>query len=382
MSYVNQFKNWRKLHVLTKWLQVLFMFVALSIGSLIALVQMTPIHSFDTEQVALPLNDSVQHIDTAYHSFTGNEDLFIMNQHVYLSYQHLETIRGSLENITESALTLIKHNEIEMQNIESIRQRSQAERQKSFDVLDTLLSNMLGDPVGQTFGNNATIKVYSLTEAGYRGYMAKVRLHNPNAVRLVLSDDSVGNKGETTSQAAKRNNAALAINGGGYARGDDGLLYPIGITVVNGKIETFYRTDLSFVGFNKQGHLVGGDLTTREEIEALNVMHGATFVPTLLKDGKKMPIPPEWRNTRHPRTLIGHFSNGDVLFVVIDGRQQGYSNGVTLEEAQEKLLEFNVVDAYTLDGGGSSTFYYNGKVLNRPSDGRERLLPTNFIIVP
>jgi exopolysaccharide biosynthesis protein len=69
------------------------------------------------------------------------------------------------------------------------------------------------------------------------------------------------------------------------------------------------------------------------------------------------------------------------LFIVIDGRQKG-SSGVTLEEAQSKLLEFNVRDAYTLDGGGSSTFVYKGKVLNNPSDGSERQVVSNFVIVP
>jgi exopolysaccharide biosynthesis protein len=56
--------------------------------------------------------------------------------------------------------------------------------------------------------------------------------------------------------------------------------------------------------------------------------------------------------------------------------------GVTLEEAQSKLQEFNVRDAYNLDGGGSSTFYYDGKILNRPSDGRERRVTTNIVIIP
>jgi exopolysaccharide biosynthesis protein len=67
---------------------------------------------------------------------------------------------------------------------------------------------------------------------------------------------------------------------------------------------------------------------------------------------------------------------------VIDGRRQGWSVGVTLEEAQDKLLEFKVRDAYNLDGGGSSTFYYDGKVLNRPSDGRERVVTTNIVVLP
>ena len=137
--------------------------------------------------------------------------------------------------------------------------------------------------------------MFSLQEAGYRGYMAKVKLHDPQAVKLVLSGDRVGHRGETTSEAARRMGAALAINGGGFAR-QDGLLYPIGITVVDGEIKTFYQTDISFIGFDKSGRLVGGEVTSREQIAEMGVMQGASFVPTLLKDGKKQTIPSKWRN--------------------------------------------------------------------------------------
>lgn len=361
----------------------LLLFFALICGVFVATFEAMPLLATNTQGLHLSLDQG----KTDDHGLSQQlehikEDISKLEQVAEQSKGNTEVVQHQLTSLIEIAQAEKELIDSQVKEVENARKISASENKKSADLLDTMLANILGDPIGQTFGENATIKVFSLKEAGYRGYMAKVRLHNPNAVRLVLSQDGIGNSGETTSQAAQRNNAVLAINGGGYARGADGLLFPIGITVVDGEIKTFYRTDLSFVGFNKKGHLVGGDLTTREEIEALDVMHGATFVPTLLKDGKKMTIPKEWRNTKHPRTLIGHFSNGDVLMIVIDGRQKGYSEGVTLEEAQDKLLEFNVVDAYTLDGGGSSAFYYDGKILNNPSDGRERKLPTNFIIVP
>ena len=250
------------------------------------------------------------------------------------------------------------------------------------DLIELVLANLLGDPVGQTFGENATVKVYSLEEAGYRGYMAKVRLHNIEALRVTLAGDQVKSKGETTSAAAKRAGAVLAINAGGFFA-HEGYLVPLGATVIDGEIVDFSNiADLSFVGFNRSGRLIGGEIRTKEQILAMDVLHGASFLPTLLLDGKKQAIPAAWANARQPRTLVGHFENGDLLFIVIDGRRAGWSVGVTLEEAQEKLLEFKVRDAYNLDGGGSSTFYYNGKVLNRPSDGAERRVVTNIVILP
>ncbi|WP_325176585.1 phosphodiester glycosidase family protein [Paenibacillus alkalitolerans] len=298
------------------------------------------------------------------------------------SVEQLSSIHTVLNELSEHAKQEKAIAAEQHKAVDELVNASKQHNQETDDVLATVLSNILGKPIGQTFGKRANVKVFSLKEAGYRGYMAKVKLKDPKAVKLVMSHDKIGDKGETTSSAAKRTGAVLAINAGGFSKGRNGLLYPMGVTVVDGEILTFYQTGLSFIGINKSGNLVGGEITSRKQIEALDVQHGATFVPTLLKDGKKLGIPKKWKNKKEPRTLIGHFSNGDLLFIVIDGRQEGYSSGVTLEEAQTKLLEWNVRDAYNLDGGGSSTFVYKGKLLNSPSDGRERKVVSNFVVLP
>jgi hypothetical protein len=80
---------------------------------------------------------------------------------------------------------------------------------------------------------------------------------------------------------------------------------------------------------------------------------------------------------RHPRTNVGVTDDGRVLMVTIDGRQPGYSIGVTLAEAGRLMLSLGARHAFNLDGGGST---YMGRrrdgefrVANRPSDGHERL---------
>lgn len=297
------------------------------------------------------------------------------------SNEYLASLRGALTAMAEAADRERAFDEEQRAAVDRLVDSSKQQNEQTADVLDAVLSNILGKPIGQTFGERANVKVFSLKEAGYRGYMAKVKLKDPKAVKLVLSNDKIGDRGETTSSAAKRTGAVLAINAGGFSKGKNGLLYPMGVTVVDGEIVAFYQTGLSLIGFNGSGELVGGEITSRKQIEKLGIQQGATFVPTLLKDGKKQSIPDKWENKKEPRTMIGHFSNGDLLFIVIDGRQKGYSNGVTLEEAQTKLLEWNVRDAYNLDGGGSSAFVYNGKLLNSPSDGRERKVVSNFVIL-
>jgi hypothetical protein len=73
-----------------------------------------------------------------------------------------------------------------------------------------------------------------------------------------------------------------------------------------------------------------------------------------------------------PRTAVGLLPNGDVLLVAVDGRQGGYSVGVTLGELASFLVKQGCRDAMNLDGGGSTTLVVEGRLVNRPSDGRSR----------
>jgi len=73
-----------------------------------------------------------------------------------------------------------------------------------------------------------------------------------------------------------------------------------------------------------------------------------------------------------PRTAVGVLANGDVLLVAVDGRQAGYSVGMTLGELAQFLAKQGCRDAMNLDGGGSTTLVVDGRLVNRPSDGRSR----------
>ena len=83
--------------------------------------------------------------------------------------------------------------------------------------------------------------------------------------------------------------------------------------------------------------------------------------------------------TRHPRTAVGRTAEGDLWFVVIDGRQP-MSAGASLVETANVLRALGCVDAINLDGGGSSTLSLFGQALNRPSDGRERRISNAILL--
>ena len=76
---------------------------------------------------------------------------------------------------------------------------------------------------------------------------------------------------------------------------------------------------------------------------------------------------------RHPRSGLGT-RNGTLVLVAVDGRQPGYSEGMTLYEFAKLFVELNCTDAMNLDGGGSTTIVVRDRVVNSPSGGSERAL--------
>ena len=97
-------------------------------------------------------------------------------------------------------------------------------------------------------------------------------------------------------------------------------------------------------------------------------------VPIIVRNGKA-DIPWEqekagksFTESRHPRTAIGKTADGKILLVTVDGRRPGVSVGMSLAELADLMLSLGAVDALNLDGGGSTTMYYSGRVVNRPSD--------------
>ena len=114
--------------------------------------------------------------------------------------------------------------------------------------------------------------------------------------------------------------------------------------------------------------LDGGQFTVNKKIDITN------GVPQLIKNGK---IDITWEQekssksfveTRHPRTAVAKLKDGKFLMITVDGRQPGVSVGMNLNELAAYLLELGAVNAMNLDGGGSTTMFLDGKVVNKPSD--------------
>jgi hypothetical protein len=108
--------------------------------------------------------------------------------------------------------------------------------------------------------------------------------------------------------------------------------------------------------------------------------------PAIVRDGAPIFHANEGFTTaqlapRHPRTAVGQAADGRVLLVAVDGRQSGYSVGMTNFELAQTMLRLGAVRAMALDGGGSTTLAFDGTVLNRPSEGRERPVSTALMLL-
>ncbi|WP_342555118.1 phosphodiester glycosidase family protein [Paenibacillus sp. FSL R7-0652] len=263
----------------------------------------------------------------------------------------------------------------------TIVQKAAVQASRPETIYNKRITSKLGIPFERVDSDRITIEMYHVNPGTYTGYAMKIKLKDPSAMQMAMSSEP--GRSETTMQAVKRSGAIAGINAGGFAD-SGGKRYPLSTTVMDGKYVNGFQAsfkDLFFVGLNDAGKLVGGKFFDKSTLDRLRPQFGATFVPILMKNGQKTIIPDKWKVSpkRAPRTVIGNYKDDQLLIIVVDGYNESGSSGATLEELQGRLLKLGVIDAYNLDGGGSSSLILNNRVMNRPSDGSLRPVPTHFL---
>lgn len=136
------------------------------------------------------------------------------------------------------------------------------------------------------------------------------------------------------------------------------------------------------------GAKTGDEVSFYVNFDKPDINFAVSGAPTLLEDGKLSPKVSERSDAlkRNPRTAVGIKDNKLFLFTV-DGRQPGYSDGMTLYEMAELLLGNGIKDAINLDGGGSTTMVVRrqgeatAKLVNNPSDGKERYVGNSIQLI-
>lgn len=228
-----------------------------------------------------------------------------------------------------------------------------------------------------------SLTLHKIESSRYVGFILEI----PDPRRIqVATAQNIQEKGDTTSNIAKMNGAVAAINAGGFydPNGTGTGRLPYGFILHDGEYilgkDVGPDEDVDFVGFSKSGNLIAGNYN-KTELKDMDAVEGITFGPPLIVDGKKMITEGDGGWGVGPRTAIGQKKDGTVIFLVIDGRQPGYSLGATLRDVQDILYDQGCYIAANLDGGSSSTLFYNGTVANKPADLLgERMIPTTFIV--
>src|ERR671935_976959 len=120
---------------------------------------------------------------------------------------------------------------------------------------------------------------------------------------------------------------------------------------------------------------IGTQVTVRIPLPTdwASVTDAVSAGPTLVREGKPIfnageALTPVQLHGRDPRTAIGQRADGAIVMVAVDGRQPGWSVGITNWDLAQTLVKYGCVTGFALDSGGSTTLAFDGKVLNRPSD--------------
>ncbi len=207
---------------------------------------------------------------------------------------------------------------------------------------------------------------------GYVGYMIKVL----DPTRVFVSNGL----GQTVGQQCQAFGALGGINGGAFMDengGGDGRT-PEGLTVVNGQLINYGYDTNCFCGLTEEGRLIVG-YYSYSDTQYLGIVSGVTWGPILIQNG----VPSDLTNVAsglNPRTAIGQRADGAILMLVIDGRQV-HSIGATYQDVQDVMLQYGAVNAFNLDGGSSTTMWYNGDYVNSCSsaNGIARPVPDAFL---
>jgi len=216
---------------------------------------------------------------------------------------------------------------------------------------------------------NVDITITTVRKNNTTVYVADVKLSNSNYLKTALAYDSFGtNVTETTSSMASNNNAILAVNGDYYGADRSGYVIKNGVIYRNTVRSDSNYPDLAVYKDGSFKIIYETDVTA-EQLLADGVVNLFAFGPSLIENGSiTVDQNTEVRQamTKNPRTAIGIVDSNHYILVVSDGRTSE-SEGLSLYELAEVMKEYGATTAYNLDGGGSSTMYFNGNIINNPT---------------
>ena len=243
----------------------------------------------------------------------------------------------------------------------------QAESADTSDAVDVLTEPVITDTSYRD--DSISIEIRTMRTLDTDVYIADIIIEDPYCLKTALAQDSFGrNITDTTSYMAEQHNAILAINGDYYGFRETGYvmrssyLYRDVISRDPDQEDLVRYPDGTFE-IVKEAEVSAQELKRRGAVDIFS------FGPGLIIDGEVAVSEDdevERAQVTNPRTAIGVLGPLHYMFLVSDGRTKE-STGLSLLQLAELMKELGCESAYNLDGGGSSTFWFNGKVLNKPT---------------
>ncbi len=225
---------------------------------------------------------------------------------------------------------------------------------------------------------NIQIKLDEVRYADTTVFVADIRINSLEYLKTAMGQDTFGkNYKELTSELATRKGAIIAINGDYYGAHNNGYVIKNGV-LYRSKVrsETQYD-DLVIYNDGSFGLINEKNISAKELVDS-GAYQLFMFGPTLVKRGKVVvdedaEVAVSMKS--NPRCAIGMINELHYVFVVSNGRLEN-EKGLSLYELGIYMHDLGCKVAYNLDGGGSATMWFNGKVVNTPvtngPDGEER----------
>lgn len=222
---------------------------------------------------------------------------------------------------------------------------------------------------------NISINLTETTVNNTQVYVADVTVSSSEYLKTAFAQNSFGtNVTAKTSVTAADNDAILAVNGDYYGANSSGYVIRNGVVYRDTVRENSNNGDLAIY---KDGSfkIIYEDQISAEQLVKDGVINLLAFGPALVENGeiavgKNQEVGQAMAS--NPRTAIGIIDENHYIIVVSDGRTSE-SEGLSLYQLAEVMKSYGAKTAYNLDGGGSSTLYFNGQVINKPTTGGNKI---------
>ena len=223
--------------------------------------------------------------------------------------------------------------------------------------------------------DNISINLSEMTVNNTQVYVADITVSSSDNLKTAFAQNAFGtNVTAKTSETAADNNAILAVNGDYYGANSTGYVIRNGVVYRDTVREDSSNGDLAIY---KDGSfkIIYEDQISAVQLVKDGVVNLLAFGPALVENGEIAVGTNEEVGqaiASNPRTAIGIIDENHYIIVVSDGRTSE-SKGLSLYQMAEVMKSYGVKTAYNLDGGGSSTLYFNGQVINKPTTGGNKI---------